>query len=945
MGAGGESYGGAIGRTRLEAVHLSCGCGRTYVSEIVRSIDAAHDPELVAQLTSGSLNRPMCPSCGRTGRVDAPIVVHDPERRTFVLVVPQGLVHRELDERAALLGALARDTGHAIPAYVRDFRVVHGGEGLTDTEERERGVDERERGLDERERGLDERERALADHERSLADHAAELERHQSDLAADVSALAEQRSALAAEKTELSRRTSELEDRARQLDARAEELSRRAAELASQERADRITPTPRVEPRAMGSRKNEEVATGPFTRLDEVVVSEIDPEESLRTMIGGMTDAAPPARSSRQHDSNATRVSPPPLRDVAVERWILSRQPTWKLLEEGTARLLASLPAERLEGLVQGSLDARVQLHRLPTYPVVAITVGGGDADGEPLFFTFDVQRLDDRAILGALAQRFRLVLDLYDPDHIAVVQRTVEAPLDANVRHVLAQAEAHLAAVHPSARSFEAAASAVRAPSYDRFGRRPHNLDEDSFSLLPTPGTARLALGIVSYWSEPENEDYLILVRSFPIDWWRRIRGRVVARAIDFGLALPEPLVELAIAEGHGRTRKDVVARLCSNFADVVTGLKPNDLDPDQVRENWRGLMIACDHAGISLEGRAADLAALAVGAPAPAPVDTGARIRAPQAPRTVRDRSPGPIIAGEIRPRASSQAPGSSLHAAPSSITSGPTLPSRPPRDVRQASIDDLLHLLDDKDLRREVAQELCRRGDASSVGPVFGAVRRMTRGEAVRVLPAVVHFGERAVPHLIDGLRSRKAYLRQGCALALGILKSAEGIEALCELLVGEPTDVWREVARAIGEVGGGAIMSLASRVREPSREAVPPETRERIAWALAHIAAHGSGYEASVENLATGRDPVVAGVAKRAIELANTARLNDDEVKSESPPRDQTVNRAFSRRFFEAMGGGAALRSLAVETGEAELLDESDILDEDEELLDDEDLIPG
>jgi hypothetical protein len=442
----------------------------------------------------------------------------------------------------------------------------------------------------------------------------------------------------------------------------------------------------------------------------------------------------------------------------------------------------------------------------------------------------------------------------------------------------------------------------------------------------------------------------------------------------------MPDPLIELATAEGHGRNRKDVVARLCSNFADVVTGLKPNDLDPDQVRENWRGLMIACDHAGISLEGRAADLAALAVGAPAPTPIDTGARLRAPreasaaaaamggrrgsqaeqqhaqqhghphgqpQAPRTLRDRSPGPIVAGEIRPRApSAQLPVSAMHAAPSSVaTSAPTFPNRAPRDVRQTPTEELLHLLDDKDMRREVAQELCRRSDAASVGPVFGAVRRMTRGEAVRVLPAVVHFGERAVPHLIDGLRSRKAYLRQGCALALGILKSADGIEALCELLVGEPTDVWREVARAIGEVGGGAIMSLASRVREPNREPASPETRERIAWALAHVAAHGSGFEASVENLAAGRDPVVAGVAKRAIELANTARLNDDEVKSESPPRDQTVNRAFSRRFFEAMGGGAALRSLAVETGEAELLDESDILDEDEELLDDEDLIPG
>ena len=70
------------------------------------------------------------------------------------------------------------------------------------------------------------------------------------------------------------------------------------------------------------------------------------------------------------------------------------------------------------------------------------------------------------------------------------------------------------------------------------------------------------------------------------------------------------------------------------------------------------------------------------------------------------------------------------------------------------------------------------------------MFGALRRMTRGEAVRVIPAVVQFGDRAVPHLVDGLRSRKAYLRQGCALALGVLKNGDGIDPLCDLRLSEP-----------------------------------------------------------------------------------------------------------------------------------------------------------
>jgi hypothetical protein len=216
-------------------------------------------------------------------------------------------------------------------------------------------------------------------------------------------------------------------------------------------------------------------------------------------------------------------------------------------------------------------------------------------------------------------------------------------------------------------------------------------------------------------------------------------------------------------------------------------------------------------------------------------------------------------------------------------------------------------------------------------------------------------VVSFGERAVPHLVDGLRSRKAFLRQGCALALGVLKSADGIEPLCDLLLGEPTDVWREVARAIGEIGAGAVMTLAARIKETNGtngtregDVSHDQKRERISWALAHVAARGG--RIPVETLAEGRDSMAAQVARRALELTGTARTNDQEVRGGPAPRDQTVNRAFSRRFFEALAGRAP-RPLAfedpLESGEELSLDDAEILmDEgEEEVLDDEDLIPG
>jgi hypothetical protein len=69
-----------------------------------------------------------------------------------------------------------------------------------------------------------------------------------------------------------------------------------------------------------------------------------------------------------------------------------------------------------------------------------------------------------------------------------------------------------------------------------------------------------------------------------------------------------------------------------------------------------------------------------------------------------------------------------------------------------------------------------------------------------------------------------------------------------------------------------------------------------------------------------------------------------------VRGERMPRDQTVNRAFSRQFFAAMAAEPATIGSGVDvSGSMLLLDESDVLealdvDFDEAELDEQDLIP-
>jgi hypothetical protein len=212
---------------------------------------------------------------------------------------------------------------------------------------------------------------------------------------------------------------------------------------------------------------------------------------------------------------------------------------------------------------------------------------------------------------------------------------------------------------------------------------------------------------------------------------------------------------------------------------------------------------------------------------------------------------------------------------------------------------STAELVALLEQKELRREACIILCERRETATLPAIFVAIRRMQRNEANVVLPAMTRFGGAAERWLVDGLKSKKSFMRQGCALGLGQLQTPAAIDALVKLLVAEPTEIWTEVARALGDIGAAVVTPLAALLRE-----VDVDDRERVVEALAQVAARGPARSA-VEMLGQSRDVLAAGAAQRA--LSRVAEVRAADVETRRGDRDATVVHSFSRRFYQVLEG--------------------------------------
>ena len=604
----------------------------------------------------------------------------------------------------------------------------------------------------------------------------------------------------------------------------------------------------------------------------------------------------------------------------AEARWPGGREPVMRrVTAAGGAQLLVRAGRAEIEQLSADPLEVRIQLHRLPNFPLITLALGSRDildgGAGQPFWVPLDVGAEADRALVVSLAHAFELTMEIYDRDGGDALRhrRSLSSPLADNARAALAAASDYLKSIPVGDRSFSRALASFWAPDHDRLGIASlyaADFDDAALDRLDTPAAVHRAARLVRRFSEPPAEDWLVLVRGYSMERWQTRRRQVVERAVALGIWPGPVAAQMAVGEGMARSRKELVVRLQRSFASLVAG--DHGLDEATVRGNWE-----------SLKNEAA-----ALGLPA-------GEWSSPRSEPIVSESDP--VTSGLI---GQTSEPMARLAAAAGGPGNGH--PAGGDSRVTGLATEALVAMLGQRERRMIAAIELCRRGDPAAIRPVFGAIEAMSRAEAGRVLGHVVGFEREAEPHLLSLLESRKGFLRQGAALALAVLKSAVGLEACCDLLLDEPTEIWREVARALGESGDGAVLPLAARLSQR-----PAATHERAAWAMAHIAARGG--KRAIDALAAGRDPVVAGVARHALELTDLAKSDHLQVRGDRIPRDQTVNRAFSRQFFAAIAAEPAQIGSGVDgTGAMLLLDESDVLEamdvDDEAELDEKDLIP-
>jgi hypothetical protein len=592
--------------------------------------------------------------------------------------------------------------------------------------------------------------------------------------------------------------------------------------------------------------------------------------------------------------------------DPWIDRALTSASSLFAVDTAGGVRL-ALVAGEQIVRGFRGDVDLRVLLHRTATYPVITIVLGPPAALRVPLptqlvLITLDIAGERDRAVLSALAKKFEITVELISKGK-RLRRFQLRAPLHENVGYIMRAAEDHLRGVQAEGEpSLARARELVQGAGYDLLGIEQPDAAEfrdDKLAQLQTAQALRRAIAMARRFARPSREDYLVCTRGFPLPRWRELRRHVLEGAVAWGLWMGPELAQVAVSEGLARSRRDLVQKLQRGFEALKQHPTAFDVDEEAANDNAKALADEAKALGVEL-GRAA----------------TG----------SIKTSEEGSQVSGSI----------------------GST-PAKGTPKMRPT--EELLALLEDKQQRVGAAIELCERSEARAAAAVIESVQKMSRAEAVRVLGMSVKFGDAAKIPLMTGLASSKAFLRHGCALALALLRTEDGTQAVIDLLLSEPTEIWREVARAIGQVGPTALLPLASTYGRLGANATPG-AEERVAWAMAHVAVRGG--KAAVETMGNGQS-VVAPVAKHALELFASAQSDHVRLRpgaeGSQAGRDVTVNRAFSKRFFEALeqglpdAGQAGLVDLDA-SAPMEVLDESDVIIEDEEAdeeLDESDLI--
>jgi HEAT repeat protein len=302
-------------------------------------------------------------------------------------------------------------------------------------------------------------------------------------------------------------------------------------------------------------------------------------------------------------------------------------------------------------------------------------------------------------------------------------------------------------------------------------------------------------------------------------------------------------------VALGLAADLQGLVSRSIEAFGAL--GSSPAGLEPAQVAENWRRLIADADDLDV------------------PVPRET---LRA----------------AEQIIETASASDEGDEGEAEPDD-----------PGPLDKLADEALIRLLERRVTRKEVALELARRNKVEHLEVLFRAARKMGRADLAQLIPSLLAYGEAAGDYFVEGLASRKSFTRQACAIALGELRLRRAVVPLVHQMLSEKTQVWTEIARALGRYGPGAVKPLQRYLRDPKGR------EDRLVLAMAFLAVNGAAKQ--IETLRAGTDADVAALAAQALETREAARIVEEQVDGKRATEEHPAMLRFSRRLYRAIAG--------------------------------------
>jgi len=429
----------------------------------------------------------------------------------------------------------------------------------------------------------------------------------------------------------------------------------------------------------------------------------------------------------------------------------------------------------RLGPFVAREPELLMQLHCLPSYPIISLMLVARDDTGrilDELFGMIDIDAPEHLTILSQLQKRFAVDAFLYEDDGRRVATYRVELPLASNVAFILDRAAAWLDGIPENDRDFTLAARYIASDGYERIGAQRHNFHRDSFVEIGSVGAARIAVSIVGYWSEQQNFEYLILNRSFPLEFFRAIQARAVEAAMRYGIALRRELRTRAVQLGFARTQAELVGKLVARFADVVSSdAEHKQIDTMAQSENWDQLLTTCVDLGVPVEDAIRDLA-------------DSARRQARKGATT-----PGVHIDDITDTR--------DFHRV-GSVADAPT-----------AALRDLL---EKEGLAPEASRELLGRGGETNILYVIEGAHLMAEADVHTTARVLAAGAEQFEPALLVGLGRSKRNTVHLCALALAMARRMEALPTLIELMHDSERSDGIPIREIVARYGEQAVPTL-------------------------------------------------------------------------------------------------------------------------------------